>query len=485
MANTLTCSCNQGVVIKKNKGDMVMWKNNIEKLDFDMKEIKLISLFSGIGAFEEGLGMLGVPFNIKHFAEVDIDAIISYASIHVENFLDVSFDYPSEDEMRRWLISKNIGWDFDKNKSKIPRLKKDKLYKVYKASILGNNLGDVSLIKYDDFKKIDMIVGGSPCQDFSVAGKQKGSIWTCKECGHEYNPIEQHWSKRDSCPKCESKELDKTRSSLLVEYLRSIRELKPKYFIYENVKNIKGKGFIEIFNLFEKELQEYGFNTYNRVINAKNNGIPQNRERVFVVGVRKDADLNFEFANDFENGVRLKDLLEDDIDEKYYINTERANVLVDKLCQGGYLKGKSTPCDSTLMKPKSLEIANCITARYDAGIQNKQSIGVAVAERIGGLFDDKIKHQAGSVWNIDKLSPTLDTMQGGYREPCIIENETIKIRKLTPLECWRLMGFRDESFYKAKEIGISDSQLYKQAGNSIVVNVLYYIFKNLFREYII
>lgn len=467
----------------KIKGEMKMWKNKLEKFNFKMNKLQLVSLFSGIGAFEEGLDMLGVSTNIKHFAEVDIDAIIDYAAIHIPNFMNLEFDYPSDDEMREWIMERNIGWDFEKGKSKISRLKKDKLYKVYKASILGNNLGDVSLIKYDNFGQVDMIVGGSPCQDFSVAGKQRGSIWTCKECNHQYNPIEQHWSKRDCCPKCESKNLDKTRSSLLVEYLRAVRELKPKYFIYENVKNIKGKGFIKIFNLFEEELKEYGYNTYNKVINAKNNGIPQNRERVFVVGIREDVKLDFKFIEDFDNGIRLKDVLEDSVDEKYYINTERAKLLVEKLNNDGLLNNKSVPCDSLLMKPKALDIANCITARYDAGIQNKQSIGVAVAERIGGLFDDETKHQADSVWNIDKLAPTLETIQGGYRQSCIPNN--YKIRKLTPLECWRLMGFRDESFYKALEMGTSNSSLYKQAGNSIVVNCLYYIFKEIFKEYIV
>lgn len=536
IANTLTCSCNQGVVVKeeiyinkvtrigqvssigsqagmvyldtglfptvcacthgyaigniletnninnKERGNY-MWKNELENFNFKMDKIKLVSLFSGIGAFEEALNVLGTPVKIKHFAEVDVDAIIDYAAIHIPNFLKLDFHYPSDDEMREWLMSRNIGWDFEKGKSKIPRLKKDKLYKVYKASVLGENLGDVSLIKYDNFEEVDMIVGGSPCQDFSVAGKQKGSIWTCKECGHQYNPIEQHWSKRDKCPKCESKELDKTRSSLLVEYLRAVRELKPKYFVYENVKNIKGKGFIKIFNLFEEELKEYGYNVYNKVINAKNNGIPQNRERVFVVGIRNDVECEFDFIEDFNNGVRLKDVLEEKVEEKYYINTERAEMLVEKLNNEGYLNKKIVPCDSTLMKPKSLDIANCITARYDAGIQNKQSIGVAIAERLGGLFDDKTKHQAGSVWNTAKLAPTLDTMQGGYRQPCVENN--YRIRKLTPLECWRLMGFRDESFYKALEMNTSNSALYKQAGNSIVVNCLYYIFKEVFKKYIV
>lgn len=474
--------------INKNKGGKIMWNNNLEKFNFKMDKVRVLSLFSGIGAFEESLNYLGIKSEIVNFAEIDIDAIISYGAIHIDDFENKEIEYPIEDIMKQTLMDKNIGYDFAKGKSKIPKLKKDKLYKLYKTCMLGNNLGDVSLVEWGK-NNVDLIVGGSPCQDFSIAGKLNGSIWKCnnEECSHEYNSIEQHWSKRECCPKCGGVDLNKTRSSLLVEYLRAIRENKPKYFVYENVKNIKGKGFIDIFNLFEAELKEYGYNTYNNILNSKNYGIPQNRERVFVIGIREDIDNTYEFPIGFDNEIRLKDILEDDVDDKYYINTDRAKLLINKLNEGNYLNSISTPCDSSIMKPKGIDIANCITARYDAGIQNKQSMGVAVAEKISGLFDGDTKHQAGSVWNANNISPTLDTMQGEYREPCVvadtIDNEkNYRIRKLTPLECWRLMGFKDESFYKAQRMGISNSQLYKEAGNSIVVNVLYYIFKELFKK---
>ena len=116
------------------------------------------------------------------------------------------------------------------------------------------NLGDITKVDETKLEPFNMICGGSPCQDFSVAGKQKGSIWTCKDCGHEYNPLTVHWSKRDECPNCGSKNIDKTRSSLLVEYLRVIRANKPNFGMYENVKNIVGKQFRDTtFKLFEDE----------------------------------------------------------------------------------------------------------------------------------------------------------------------------------------------------------------------------------------
>lgn len=126
-----------------------------------------------------------------------------------------------------------------------------------------------------------------------------------------------------------------------------------------------------------------GYNNFYQILNAKNYGVPQNRERIFVVSIRKDLEQTFDFPKGFDNGIRLKDILEDKVDEKYYINTDRAAILISKLEEDGQLNSNKVPCDSTIMKPKALDIANCITARYNAGIQNKQSIGVAVAELEG------------------------------------------------------------------------------------------------------
>lgn len=120
------------------------------------------------------------------------------------------------------------------------------------------NLGDITKVDENTLEPFTMICGGSPCQDFSVAGKQKGSKWKCNDCGEEYNPLTVHYSQRSKCPKCGSENLDKTRSSLLVEWLRIIRANKPKWGIYENVKNIVGKSFIQTFDMFIGELEEIG-----------------------------------------------------------------------------------------------------------------------------------------------------------------------------------------------------------------------------------
>ena len=195
------------------------------------------------------------------------------------------------------------------------------------------NLGDITKVDETKLENFNMICGGSPCQDFSVAGKQKGSVWTCKDCGHEYNPLTVHWSQRDKCPNCESNNIEKTRSSLLVEYLRVIRANKPNFGMYENVKNIVGKQFRDTtFKLFEDELHEYGYNTYWKVLNAKDFGIPQNRERVYLIFIKKDLDNGkFVFPEGFDNGIRLKDVLEDKVDEKYYISDDKVQKFLENL----------------------------------------------------------------------------------------------------------------------------------------------------------
>lgn len=479
------------------------------------------------------------------------------------------------------------------------------IHDVYESK----NLGDITKVDETELDDFNMICGGSPCQDFSVAGKQKGSVWTCKECGHEYNPLIVHWNERDKCPNCGSENIDKTRSSLLVEYLRVVRANKPNFGIYENVKNIVGKQFKDTtFKLFTDELEEYGYNVYWKVLNAKNYGIPQNRERVYLLFIKKDLDNGkFKFPEPFDNGLRLKDLLEDEVDDKFYISDEKVERFITNLndknsllydpCQvkregksreyseyaptltsrdykdprlvnenvvrqvgnisdcngawdnpqvgrvydvsgcsptlntcsgGGHEPKVITGIDESYNNPKFIETANCITSREDCGISNRKSEGTAVL-KIGNI-NPSGNGMNGSVYSEEGLSPTLTTNKGegnkvaikqatkqGYIEcevggvadlsypdsktrrgrvqdngnisPTITATETgicriespIRIRKLTPKECFRLMGFSDENFDAAQKVGISNSQLYKQAGNSIVVDVLYYIYVELYK----
>lgn len=426
------------------------------------------------------------------------------------------------------------------------------------------NLGDITKVDETKLKPFSMICGGSPCQDFSVAGKQKGSVWTCKDCGHEYNPLTVHWSKRDKCPQCNSSNIEKTRSSLLVEYLRVIRANKPNFGIYENVKNIVGKQFRDTtFKLFEDELHEYGYNTYWKVLNAKNYGIPQNRERVYLIFIRKDLDNGqFKFPEPFDNGIRLKDILEDEIDEKFYLSDEKVQKFLSNFNQSELpVTTRNSDTASTIRATYYKNGERNVCENIENGNGYEGIVESNNVKQIGNISEGNSSWsnpQTGRIYSADGISPTLNTCGGGQREPKIVcglvsskaekfEKEIdiantllardykgfgnqamnavikipkdtkadgcyinqsplftrapleglsrtlkadshpagvydgIQIRKLTPKETWRLMGFSDSDFDTAKNAGISNSQLYKQAGNSIVVDVLYYIYVELYK----
>lgn len=408
------------------------------------------------------------------------------------------------------------------------------------------NLGDITQIDETKLESFNMICGGSPCQDFSVAGKQKGSVWTCKECGHEYNPLTVYWSERDRCPHCHSTDIEKTRSSLLVEYLRVIRANKPNFGIYENVKNIVGKQFKETtFKLFTDELEEYGYNVYWKVLNAKDFGVPQNRERVYLIFIKKELDNGkFVYPEQFDNGIRLKDILEDTVDEKFYISEERMQIIrknLGDIFENNFIIGSSqknaftgddsispsltnamgsgggqTPmikqvcnivstgnwdnpqrgrvysvdgCSPSLncvggggLEPKIIQVAK-INSSQDGIVISPE--GVAPTHTAGhgntpkiiqvGNINPSGKGMNGNIFSEDGLAPTLTTNKGEGNK--ILTN--FRIRKLTPKECFRLMGFSDVNFDIASMV-VSNSQLYKQAGNSIVVDVLYYILVELY-----
>lgn len=395
------------------------------------------------------------------------------------------------------------------------------------------NLGDITEVDGTKLEDFNMICGGSPCQDFSVAGKQKGSVWTCNGCGHEYNPLTVHWSQRDKCPNCGSNNIEKTRSSLLVEYLRVIRANKPNFGMYENVKNIVGKQFRDTtFKLFEDELHEYGYNTYWKVLNAKDFGIPQNRERVYLIFIKKDLDNGkFVFPEGFDNGIRLKDVLEDEVDEKYYISDDKVQKFLENLkskniCENDTLKLDGNNYNQRCVVHTPNDFCRTIiggggSGGYHAGNEPKvlvSSQSENVIKQVGNISEcngNWKNPQVGRIYDPDGCSPTLNTCGGGSHEPKIVQIGNInpsgkgmngnvfsedglaptlttnkgegnkiltgiRIRKLTPKECFRLMGFHDSAYEAASKV-VSNSQLYKQSGNSIVVDVLYYILVELYK----
>ena len=288
------------------------------------------------------------------------------------------------------------------------------------------NLGDITKVDETKLKPFNMICGGSPCQDFSVAGKQKGSVWTCKDCGHEYNPLTVYWSKRDKCPQCNSSNIEKTRSSLLVEYLRVIRANKPNFGIYENVKNIVGKQFRDTtFKLFEDELHEYGYNTYWKVLNAKNYGIPQNRERVYLIFIRKDLDNGqFKFPEPFDNGIRLKDILEDEVDEKFYLSADKVQKFLSNFNQSELpVTTRNSDTVSTIRAAYYKNGERNVYENIENGNGYEGIVESNNVKQIGNISEGNSSWgnpQTGRVYSAEGISPTLNTCGGGQREPKIV-----------------------------------------------------------------
>lgn len=388
--------------------------------------IKLFELFAGYGSQSLALKRLGIEFENVGYCEIDKYAIQAHKALHGED---------------------------------IP------------------NFGDITKVDAESLPDMDFLTYSFPCQDISVAGKGMG---LSKDSG--------------------------TRSSLLWECHKIIAAKRPKYLMMENVKNLVGKRNLPDFQSWINELRELGYNNYYKVINAKDCGVPQNRERVFCVSIRRDADEGtFRFNEPFDNGVRLKDLLEDEVEEKFYIADEKVEKPLEQLksknqeisycVDANYYKG-TTPEQFLEKSRRQLVAVPCLTPdriekrqngrrfkedgepMFTLTGQDRHGVLVNECKRLGNVYGEQFgTGYAGNVWDKEGISPTIMTMQGGGRQPHIFQE--YRIRKLTPKECFRLMGLTDEEIKKIQDAGISNSQQYKMAGNSIVVDQMFFL-KNLF-----
>ena len=541
-------------------------------------------------------------FQVESVATADLDkeVVVSYAAIHcgLTNELIESYEnYPSKEEMAAELTAKRLGYDFKNDKPydwyKLSR-KKDKtkgIEKYWLADHLSHNLGD--MMQIDALPDCDFLTYSCPCTDLSIAGHQEGLKWTCKDCGHTYDPAAYSVEERYLCPVCGSKHVKSTRSGLLYEVERLLVTAKqngslPKYLLMENVDALVSKKYIDSFNNWLERLENLGYHSYYQVINAKNAGVPQNRKRIFVFSILKEIDTGkFTFPVPFDNGIRLKDVLENTVEERYYLSDEKVasflgnliktededTVSIKQATKDGYIKcdlpgvadlsypesttrrgrvqengtvsptltaaqtgicklektnevlqvgniaeGKSgwenpqtgriystegcSPtlntcnggghepkiligCDKSHNSPQIIERANCITAKEDRGISNHRAEGTAVIEKIGNI-NPSGKGINGNVLGENGLAPTLTTNKGEGPKIAISSDTSyitpyIRIRKLTPKECHRLMGFDDIDVNRCKAVGMSDAQGYKQAGNSIVTNVISLIAEHFYK----
>lgn len=437
-----------------------------------MKQLKVGSDFSGVGAFDQALRRLEVPYKTVFACDMDKYARQTY----IYNYGEPDY-YPEN---------------------------------VYDREIPNEPL--------------DIYMTSPPCQAFSLAGKRKGE--------------------------------DDQRGILFYNSHEFIKVNNPRYFIFENVKGLLsddgGRTFQRWLDflggktvngnpvIFPHE-ESVPYHIYWQVLNAKDYGVPQNRERVFIIGIRDDGDNNFSFPKPFPLVKRLKDVLETEVDEKYFLSeklidwmivhrekrdsrnkfgleendiTGTINARYHKCgAEDDYVRVKSaTACGYELATEEdsiNFSVPNSETRRGRVGKGVAQTLDTACNQGI--IQINNPVHSNDRIYSDEGLSPTLNTMQGGNRQPFVYQlNQSIEsggkqpykqnriydaegispvldtecgrpsylngfsIRRLTPRECFRLMDFPDTFTWP-----VSDSQAYKQAGNSIVVNVLAQIISKL------
>ena len=349
--------------------------------------------------------------------------------------------------------------DYRKKKEYVDKLYENKESSNFvKKSYLANydidkdhfhwNISFLDATQYRD--KVDLVVGGSPCQSFSLVGKRRG--------------------------------LKDTRGTLFYEFARIVKESQPKVFIYENVRALLNHDEGRTWEVVKAVFNELNYDFKYTTLNARDFGIPQNRERIFVVGFRKDLVLEkeFEFPKPIELTKTMKDFLIDNVSGKYYLNKKGVNfVTSDKNINKRYTQIDG---DIQLCQKKNQQF----NWHGDFVFVEENKEKEKTMQDLEKYFlSDKVEKYVLSSGtkgfyskpeiDLDIARPLVKTMHKMHRAG--VDNYVTtqgRIRKLTPRECLRLMGFCD-SF----KIVVSDTQIYQQAGNSIVVDVLIYIMKSI------
>jgi DNA (cytosine-5)-methyltransferase 1 len=448
-----------------------------------MNRLKVIELFAGKGSQHKALSNLGAEFEVVGISEWTINSIIAYDSIHTNDNVDYSLGKTKQTilhELEPFTFSSN-----GKTPCNIARTPEKKLRQLYNANLRSKNLGDIT--KLTTLPQCDLLTYSFPCQDLSMAGKREG--------------------------------LGKgTRSGLLyeVERLLETMTVKPKFLLLENVKGLITKEFKPLFIEWLDRLSTLGYTSTWDVLNAKNYGVPQSRERVFALSMRNDVLFDYTFPKPFDNGLRIRDIIEENVDQSYYIDNDRVKVLLakvkngkvgvlpsgdDVLVQHGFdsfenRSGKwngTSPClkASGSSEPKVLYLPINDPSRPNKNMNGRRIKGeddpmftltngdIHGIVQIDNLLPDRptFKNpQTGRVYSDEGTLPTLTTKSGG---DVIKVTDYFTIRKLTPLEYFRLQGFSDADYNKCVETGLSKSTCYGLAGNSITVTVLMGIFGEL------
>lgn len=362
------------------------------------------TLFSGIGAFEHAMNRL--KLNHKIIFAGDIDE-------HVKKSYFANYEIDEKD------------WHND-----VTKFDSKKYYGL-----------------------IDILVGGSPCQAFSMVGKRKG--------------------------------LEDIRGTLFYDFARVVNETKPKVFIYENVKGLTNHDNGKTWEVVQDVFNELGYNIYSKVLNSKDYGIPQHRERIFVVGFH-NRNIDFEFPSPIDLECTMQDFLEDFTDSKYFLREKGIKFVTstkNKTKRYTQINGDVMLCQKANQQfnwhgdfiYKDACVNEFDEFVFDVGkVEEKYYLSDKVRDYVlaGGTKNFKTSTKT----DLEVARPLLQTMHKMHRAGVdnYVTHNKGRIRKLTPRECLRLMGFRDDF-----KIAVSDTQMYRQAGNSIVVDVLIAILKQM------
>lgn len=289
---------------------------------------------------------------------------------------------------------------------------------------------DITKLDMKDLSYVDLLVFGFPCQAFSMAGKRGG--------------------------------FDDTRGTLFYDALRYLKEHRPRYFIAENVKGLlshdNGKTFQTIIDCLASTtntqmsimpFDNLGYHIYYKVLNTKNFGIPQNRERIFIVGIRDNEDNNFRFPKEIPLKLKLKDILQKNYDTKYFLSEK----MIAGIFKSNFRERKPININ---------KVSTCLKIGGDVPCFEVTS---------HSLYPRSSKTKKGETGHLSKKDGTSYCLDTGNNQAIEKHNN---LRKLTPIECERLQGFPDNHTE-----GVSDTQRYKQMGNTITVNVIQEIIKNL------
>ena len=394
--------------------------------------MKFLDLFAGIGGFRTGLESVG--FEAFGWVEWDKFARQSYEAIHV-----------TEGEWTRTDITDVTNEEF--------------------AELEG---------------EVELITGGFPCQTFSYAGQRKG--------------------------------FDDTRGTMFFEIARAAKHIRPKYMLLENVKGLVSHNKGNTLDTIVKVLNDLGYIVDFEILNSKYFGVPQNRERIFIVAVRDDLiepeewiiegdnvvakgkrrikgygwarTFNFDYPQGWDLDLKLKDIMEPEVEERFYLNKEQTDKLV--LNSSGIESDinqvarydSPTRKNTNQYRTYSPEgISPSLTSMGGGGrephvMEDKVLIGASRGRNPANSSDRTTGAPTEQRLEINE-NGTSNTLTSVQKDNYLVNiGEDVTIRKLTPRECFRLQTFTDEQFQKAQDAGVSNSQLYKQAGNAVTVNVI-------------